>query len=246
MERPRVLLVAEFTELQWTIKPQLEEWAEVVSYDPPGVGSEPLARGEILSNELIARRGIREVEERGWERFFLVSDGWGNPVAMRIARALPGRVQGLALGHASLSNRKEGERPPINPEVWEALTQLLHQDTGAFLRHGIVQATHGSVDEELAQRIIDRFPDDERTVASWEALTSGDEPIEDDLRALGVPLLFAKHEGCLLSTEEGFDDAVSAFPEAMTVVVEAAPSVSEGFAEALREFCEGLARDELQ
>ena len=36
MSRPRLLLVPEFTELTWTIKPQLAEWAEVVSYDPSG------------------------------------------------------------------------------------------------------------------------------------------------------------------------------------------------------------------
>src|SRR5215208_5051276 len=42
--RPCLLLVPAFTELQWTIKPLLEEWAEVASYDPPGVGSEPLPK----------------------------------------------------------------------------------------------------------------------------------------------------------------------------------------------------------
>jgi hypothetical protein len=89
--------------------------------------------------------------------------------------------------------------------------------------------------------MIDRFPDDERTIASWEALTSWEEPIEQDLRALAAPLLFAKHEGCLISTEEDFEDAVAAFPEAMTVVVDEAPSVSEQFAAALREFCEANA-----
>ena len=41
MARPRLFLVCEFTELQWAIKPQLEEWADVVSYDLPGVGTEP-------------------------------------------------------------------------------------------------------------------------------------------------------------------------------------------------------------
>jgi len=39
MGRPRLLLIPEFTEVTWTIKPRLEEWAEVASYDPPGVGA---------------------------------------------------------------------------------------------------------------------------------------------------------------------------------------------------------------
>jgi hypothetical protein len=131
----------------------------------------------------------------------------------------------------------DGERPPVSRQVWEALTQLLHQDTGAFLRHGIVQATHGSVDEQLAQRMIERFPDPATLIAGWEALTIPEEPIEDALRELSAPLLFAKHEGCLISTEEGFEDAVAAFPEAETIVVDEAPPVSERFAEAVRWFC---------
>jgi pimeloyl-ACP methyl ester carboxylesterase len=237
MPRPRLLLVAEFTELQWRIKPRLEEWAEVASFDPPGVGGEPLPDGAAISNDLIAQRGIAEVERRGWDRFFLVSDGWGNAVAARIARSLPRAIAGMALGHASLSNRMDGNRPPVNRQVWEALTQLIHQDTGAFFRHGIVQATHGSVDEALAQRMIERFPDPATVVAGWEALTMPDEPIEDALREIDRPLLLAKHDGCLISTEEGYDDAVAAFPAARTVVVEEAPSVSEAFADSLREFC---------
>jgi hypothetical protein len=46
MGRPRLLLIPNFTELEWVVKPRLEEWAEVVSYDPPGIGDEPLAREE--------------------------------------------------------------------------------------------------------------------------------------------------------------------------------------------------------
>jgi hypothetical protein len=63
------------------------------------------------------------------------------------------------------------------------------------------------------------------------------EPIEVPLRELGVPLLFAKHEGCLGSTEEGWEDAVAAFPEAHTLSVRETPTVSAQFAEALRTFC---------
>jgi pimeloyl-ACP methyl ester carboxylesterase len=240
MPRPRLLLVTEFTELQWTIKPALSEWAEVASFDPPGVGSEPLPAGREISNELIAERGIAEIERRGWDRFFLVSDGWGNPVAARVALSHPDRVLGIALGHASLSTRKHGERAPINREIWEALTQLLHQDTGAFLRHGIVQATHGSVDEEQAQRMIERFPEESTVVSGWEALTTAEEPIGDPLREVGAPLLLAKHEGCLMSTAEGFEDMVAAFPEARSITVDEAPSVSSEFAGALRDFCQEI------
>ena len=37
--RPRILLVPHFSELDWRIKPLLEEWAHVASFDAPGVGA---------------------------------------------------------------------------------------------------------------------------------------------------------------------------------------------------------------
>jgi hypothetical protein len=58
------------------------------------------------------------------------------------------------------------------------------------------------------------------------------------LAQLDCPLLFAKHEECLMATEEGFDDAAASFPQARTVSTKEAPLSSERFAEALREFCE--------
>jgi hypothetical protein len=81
--RPRLLLVPEFTEVQWAIRPLLEQWAEVASYDSPGVGDEPEAPDPFA--EATLRRGLREVEQRGWDRFFVVADGWGIPTGVRLA-----------------------------------------------------------------------------------------------------------------------------------------------------------------
>ncbi len=239
MERPRLLLVSEVTELSWTIRPHLEEWADVASFDPPGVGGEPLPPGQGLSTELVVQRGLQELDGRDWKRCFLVADGYSNATAARIAQARLRQVEGLALGHARLSNRREGERAPINQEVWEAMTQVLRQDQRGFIRHGIVQATHGSVDEDLAEQILERLPEGE-LVDSWEALSRDDHRMEELLAGLEVPLLFAKHDGCLMSTAEGFEDACKAFPQARIVSVPEAPPSSEEFAEALREFCEGV------
>jgi hypothetical protein len=41
MPRPRILLVPHFSDLEWRIKPLLEGWAQVASFDAPGVGGEP-------------------------------------------------------------------------------------------------------------------------------------------------------------------------------------------------------------
>src|SRR5918995_2092020 len=58
--RPQILLVPSWSEVQWAIKPRLEEWAEVASYDPPGVGSEPPAEGSLP--EAVVARGAAEIE----------------------------------------------------------------------------------------------------------------------------------------------------------------------------------------
>jgi pimeloyl-ACP methyl ester carboxylesterase len=109
--RPRLLLVPEFTELEWAqIRPQLEEWAEVASFDLPGVGVEPPARE--LDRETIARRGLEELDRQGWDRCFVASDGWGIASAARLALRRPDAVLGTALGHAKLSHRREGDRAP--------------------------------------------------------------------------------------------------------------------------------------
>jgi hypothetical protein len=238
VNRPRLLLVPSFTELEWEpIRPRLEEWAEVASFDLPGVGDEP--RAEKIDRQIVVDRGLEEIGRRGWERCFVATDGWGIPCVARLAIARPEAVLGIALGHARLSQRREGDRAPVNGAVWSAMTELIDTDHEAFIRYGVAQATGGSVSEEHAERMIERFPRDLLAVG-WEAVTRDDEQIGDLLAQLDCPMLFAKHVGCLMSPEEGFDDAAAAFPNARTVEVEDAPLSSEKFGDALREFCEGV------
>ena len=60
------------------------------------------------------------------------------------------------------------------------------------------------------------------------------------LATLTAPMLLAKHEGCLLFTDEGFEDAVAAFPGARVVTCGEKPSTSADFVPVLREFCAQL------
>jgi pimeloyl-ACP methyl ester carboxylesterase len=241
MSQPRLLLVPEFTELEWAaIRPRLEEWAEVASYDPPGVGAEP--RVARLDRRAVAERGLAELDRLGWERYFIATEGWGIPSAVEVALERPDRVLGLALGHAKLSFRRKGERAPVSDAIYSAMTELIRTDHEAFLRHGIAQATGGSVSENLAEQMIERFPQD-LMVAGWEAITRDDADIGRMLARLDCPLLLANHVGCLGSTQEGFDDAAAAFPHASVVRVHDAPLSSVEFAVALREFCEGITAD---
>jgi hypothetical protein len=245
VSRPRLLLVPGFTELEWTIKPGLEEWAEVASFDPPSVGDEPIPpeferafeRGEPVIRKAVAWRGLQEVQRRGWDEYFLVADGDGNGAAALIAHERPDAVEGIAMGHAVLSYEMGGDRPPINKEIWHAMRQLLHQDYQSFIRHGIVQLTQGSYGDELAQKMVERFPSREIVELGWDS--ARDEPIDvgEILRAVGCPLLLAKHEGCLGYTPEGYEDAVAAFPHARTASTPQACAVSDEFADSVREFC---------
>jgi hypothetical protein len=232
--KPRILLVPSITELEWLIRPQLAEWADVASFDAPGVGDEP--RPERLDREAMVQRALIELERRGWDACFIAGDSWGNVTAVRAASVWEGRVMGIALGHARLSDRSDGDRPPVNRVVWDAMGQLLENDYGAFVRYGLTQLTQGSIGDELAKQMLERIPMDIARVA-FESILSEHEPIEEALRKLNAPLLFAKHEGCLSATEEGFEDAVVAFPEAQTVSAGEAPTVSADFADSLRSFC---------
>jgi len=250
--KPRLLLVPSFTELEWGIRPELEQWAEVASFDTPGVGDEALPDGleaadpgrasDLLPRwrEAAARRGLEEVDRRDWERFIVVADSHGTPTGVRLARERPSAVVGMAIGHASLSHGTEGERAPMRAGIWEAMVQLAQQGGESFVRYGIAQMTRGGVDEETAAKMMERFPDLEVVGAMVQALGTEPEPIGDELAALGLPLLFAKHEGCLARTDEGFEDIVAAFPEAETAICPETCTASPTFAEALHGFARRL------
>ena len=171
----------------------------------------------------------------------MVADGLGIGTAVSLAAARPAAVDALALGHARLSNATEGDRAPVSKEVWEAFGRLLVYDYRAFVRHGLTQLTHGSFGDELAERMLERVPF-EVAHAAWHTFIEERAPYDETLRGLKVPLLLAKHEGCLVATDQGFLDAVAAFPSARTLAVPDAPSVSADFAEALEDFCSGLAQ----
>jgi pimeloyl-ACP methyl ester carboxylesterase len=242
VSRPRILLCPQFTEVEWTIAPLLSEWAEVASFDAPGVGQEPMPVGdpEDFDRELVVQRALRELRELGWDSYFVVGDAWGTATAARVAVARPEPVLGLALGHASIDYDSEGARPAVNKEVTAAMTQLLSSDFDSFVRYGMTQFTQGAWDEETSGRIVERFPPLEIASKVWDANTKRPEPLAKLLSQLDVPMLLAKHDGCLVFTDEGYEDIVRALPEARRTSVGQAPSASDEFAAALRDFCESV------
>jgi pimeloyl-ACP methyl ester carboxylesterase len=240
--RPQILLVPSWSEVQWAIKPRLEEWADVASYDPPGVGTEPPVEGSLP--EAIVERGAVEIERRGWSECIVAGDDFGSVFAALIAAAQRPRVAGLALGHACLEHRLDGERPTMNPEVADLSRRLLELDFRSFIRqdvgiwdprpgHDVVSA------DELADALVSRVPREFglQLMDELEAgINEGGGSLEPFLRELDLPLLLVQHAGCVVFTPHGFDDIVEAFPDAATIATPASPCLSPEFADALREF----------
>jgi pimeloyl-ACP methyl ester carboxylesterase len=238
MERPRLLLVPTVTQVEWKIRPQLEEWAEVASFDAPGVGGEP-SKGEF-NPEAIVARGVEEIARRGWGECVIAGDEAGAAQAVHIAAAKPEATRALVLGHAALTFRRHGPRRTVNGDLFEALARLARTDYRSFAR-ALSQITQHAYDDELADRYMERVPQ-EVGLQYLEHLipTSDTESLEPIVRSLDVPLLLVQHRGCLGWTAEGYEDAVAAFPEAMTGSVDNKASCDPRFAELIREFCEGL------
>lgn len=140
------------------------------------------------------------------------------------------------------SGRARGEYGPTGSDgVWQAMAQLAKTGEEGFVRYGIARMTRGGVSEELAEQMLERFPDMELVSAMVDALGESRESIGDDLAAIDAPMLLAKHEGCLGRTDEGFEDIVAAFPDARTVICPECSS-SPTFARAIQSFCEELGR----
>jgi pimeloyl-ACP methyl ester carboxylesterase len=234
VSRPRILLVPHISELDWPIKPLLEEWAEVASFDPPGVGDEP--QPDAFTVGAVVERGLAELERRGWDSCVVAGDEFGAHAAARLAARVPDRLQALALGHASLDLGREGARPAISPEVCAGMLQMARTDYRSYA-HMLRHFSQGAYDDELVDRYIERVPR-EVAVAYLEAVLGEDGDLEPVLRGLGVPLLLAEHRRCLLFTREGYRAAVEALPEAERASFDVKPSSSPEFAEALRAFVE--------
>jgi hypothetical protein len=242
MARPRLLLVPMLTEIEWVIKPLLEEWAEVASYDTPGVGAEP-AVGDF-GPQAVATRGLAEADSRGWDSFIVVADEFGLPAATHLGVAAQSRLQALVLGHARLSNATTGERPAINGQVLDAIGTMMRTDLRSFIRQmfkmtageGLV----GGYGDDMIEEYLRRVPP-ALAYPVYEDPQRAGEGMADRIAQPDVPLLLAEHEGCLMFTREGFEDAIAAFPDATVVRCTDKPSTSDKFVATLREFCGTLA-----
>ena len=236
----RILLVPTVTEVEWKIKPLLEEWAEVASFDAPGVGTEPMTEPTI---EGIVARGLAELDRRGWDRCVVVGDEVGAAQAARLAAERPSAARALVMGHPTLDLNAGGRRPALNPEVRAALLQIARNDYRAYVR-ALTQVTQDAYDEELADEYMARATQEVTTSYVQEFFDRAERvDLLPLLRSLDVPMLLVEHAGCLMWTREGFEDAIAALPDAIRTSVDQKPSVSPAFAAILKDFVESLPHD---
>ncbi len=231
------MLMPSLCEVEWTVKPLIEEWAEVASFDAPGVGEES---GGDFSADGVIDRGIAELERLGWSDYVLVGDEFGAAQAVRLAKRRPQGIAALALGHPALSLSSTGDGAPMNGDVTAAVMQIARTDYRSFVR-ALTQVTQNAYDDEMAERYMERVPP--AAVAAYIPEMLGDaanEDLEPTLRELGVPLLLVEHRGCLMWTSDGFEAVAAAFPQATTASMELKPSVNPEFAALLRDFCATL------
>jgi pimeloyl-ACP methyl ester carboxylesterase len=238
VDRPRILIVPMLTEVEWKIRPLIEDWAEVASFDAPGVGEEPPTEFTV---EAIVERGIAEIDAQGWDSCVIAGDEVGAVLATRIAEGRPDATRALVLGHAAVSFGGTGPGRQFNQDMFDALIQLARTDFRSFVR-ALSQITQNAYDDELADRYMERVSQ-EAALRYLEELTArmNTEQLEPALRSLNVPMLLVEHQDCLAWTREGFEEAVAAFPDASTASFKTKPSCEPEFAPVLREFCEGLA-----
>lgn len=237
MAKPKILLVPTITEVEWKIKPALAEWADVASFDAPGVGAEPMTEPTI---EAIVARGLDEIDRRGWDRCVIVGDEVGAAQAARIAGERPAAARALVMGHPTLDFNAGGRRPTLNPDVRDVLIQLGRTDHRSYVR-ALSQVTRDDYDEDLADAYMSRVSQGVTSSYVDEFFERAERiDLLPVLRGLDCPILLVEHAGCLMWTREGFEDAIAALPEAVRTSVDRKPSASPEFAELLRDFVHRL------
>jgi hypothetical protein len=97
----------------------------------------------------------------------------------------------------------------------------------------------GGYGDELVDEYMQRVPL-ELGVPAFDTAAADEEGLAERLTDVDVPVLLAQHKGCLMFTDDGFEDAVTAFPDATVVRCTDKPSTSEEFVGELREFCATL------
>jgi len=216
--KPRLLYVPLFIAAEADRFAGVVDWADVASFDVP--------------TEQPVEAAHARLDELGWDECTLVVDGYAQGLGVEIALHDASRFRGVAVGHAALRFSTQPPRPALHPDVVAAAAQLLEKDYMAFWR-AVTQLTQGGMPDAWVERWAASVPE-ERARAVFSGVTDAAAPAAERLVEFDGPLLLAQHADCVLWTDEGFEDAIAAFPEARVVRCREIPPFDPEFGEALR------------
>ena len=143
-----------------------------------------------------------------------------------------------------MSNSVDGPRAALNREVLSGIQSLIRTDPRTFV-HQLFrmtggERTEGGYGDAMVEEWVRRVPMEVAEPFYEARVDEGD----DDGRAPCHPEFAhaaGPAQGCLMFTEEGFEDAVAALPHARVYRGNEKPSTSAEFVRVLREFCASLA-----
>jgi hypothetical protein len=214
------------------------EWADVESFDTPGVGSRREEQPGGVPGAAAA--AAERLDELGWDRCAVVCDSHAQAAGIELTLSEPGRVGAIFVSHAAARYSATGPRPALNPSVHEAAGRLLETDYRSFAR-AITQMSQGEMGDDFVERWYELVP---RQAAARMLLGMAETEPELVRRLAGtqIPVVLGRHKGCVVWTEEGFQDAVEAVPAARTVVCDGIPARDPRFLAEVREISAGLRR----
>lgn len=122
-----------FKEIWWGTLRALAADYDVIAFDWPGHGSQPLREGEGLL-EALAEQAIAAASGLGIERIALVGHSLGGNVAARVALRAPYLVTRLILVDAAIDARyyPRLSRLYLHPRVGQTVMRLNHRASRAF------------------------------------------------------------------------------------------------------------------
>ena len=195
-------------------------------------------------SEATGRRGLEEVDRRGWDASWSsrTSSAWSRPRTSLPRRAIGSGDRARARAGVERCRPARGRRSTAR--CCSGIQSLLRTDPRTFVQAALQDDRRRGRRraDTAARRLVDewlrRVPMD---VAEpfYEAARTRARKWEQRLARLDVPMLLAQHTGCLMFTDEGFEDAVAALPDAqhhpLRREAEHEPGVRAGAARVLHE-----------
>ena len=156
MERPRLLLVPMLTELEWVIKPAARGMGR--RRELRRAGRRRRAPVDDPGSEATARRGLEEVDRRGWDRFVVVADEFGAASRRRTLRSQPGPAPGhRARACARVERRRAGPGRRSTARCCTGIQSLLRTDPRTFVRQMFKMTGGEGTAGGYGEALVDEF-----------------------------------------------------------------------------------------